>query len=59
MDVIEGEVDKSAMDFIKCDVSKEKEVMNAVNYTVNKYGKIDVLVNNAGVLLIKPIEEIT
>ncbi|WP_291999838.1 SDR family NAD(P)-dependent oxidoreductase [Caldivirga sp.] len=59
LDVIEGEVDKSAVDFIKCDVSREEEVMNAVNYTVNKYGKIDVLVNNAGVLLVKPIEEIT
>ncbi|MGC8571350.1 SDR family NAD(P)-dependent oxidoreductase [Caldivirga sp.] len=59
LDVIEGEVDKSIMDFVKCDVSREEEVMKTVNYIANKYGKIDVLVNNAGVLLVKPIEEIT
>jgi NAD(P)-dependent dehydrogenase (short-subunit alcohol dehydrogenase family) len=33
--------------------------MKTVNYIANKYGKIDVLVNNAGVLLVKTIEEIT
>ena len=59
LDIIEGNIDKSKIDFFKCDVSKEDEVKEAVNYVVKKYGRIDVLVNNAGIVLVKPIEEIT
>merc|ERR1711973_522844 len=34
--------------FIKCDVSKEDEIKNLITQTVEKYGNIDCLVNNAG-----------
>lgn len=34
---------------IKCDISKEEEVENMVNEVVDKYGGIDILVNNASV----------
>lgn len=34
---------------IKCDVSNEEEVKNAINEIVNKYGHIDYLVANAGI----------
>ncbi len=34
---------------IKCDVSKEEEVEEMVNIIMDKFGGIDVLVNNAGV----------
>lgn len=34
---------------IKCDVSKESEVIKMVEKIINKYGKIDVLINNAGI----------
>ena len=34
---------------IKCDVSNEESVKNCVNEVVNKYGKIDCLVANAGI----------
>lgn len=34
--------------FVKCDVSKPAEIQNLIDETVNKYGQIDCLVNNAG-----------
>ncbi|WP_031513826.1 SDR family NAD(P)-dependent oxidoreductase [Desulfofalx alkaliphila] len=34
---------------IKCDVNKEDEVADVIQSTLNRFGKIDVLVNNAGV----------
>ena len=38
------------IDYITSDVSKEEDCKEAVDYTVGKYGKIDILFNNAGVL---------
>jgi NAD(P)-dependent dehydrogenase (short-subunit alcohol dehydrogenase family) len=35
-------------DFIKCDVSKSDEVENLIASSVEKYGRIDCLINNAG-----------
>ena len=34
---------------IQCDVSKRDEVDNAVELTLQKFGKIDILINNAGI----------
>ncbi|XP_069132205.1 17-beta-hydroxysteroid dehydrogenase 14-like isoform X2 [Argopecten irradians] len=34
--------------FLTCDVSKEEDIKNVVNKTVEKYGRIDCLINNAG-----------
>ena len=35
--------------FVHCDVTKETDVENAVNYAVSKYGKLDIMYNNAGI----------
>jgi meso-butanediol dehydrogenase/(S,S)-butanediol dehydrogenase/diacetyl reductase len=38
------------IDYLVSDVAKEEECKAAVDYTINKYGRIDILFNNAGVL---------
>ncbi|WP_337960838.1 SDR family NAD(P)-dependent oxidoreductase [Caloramator sp. mosi_1] len=45
--------------FIHCDVSKEEDVKNLVNETINIYGGVDVLVNNAAISINKPITELS
>lgn len=34
--------------FVRCDVSKTDEINNLISKTVEKYGRIDCLINNAG-----------
>lgn len=34
--------------FITCDITDESQVKNAINQIVEKHGKIDILINNAG-----------
>ncbi|GHI00012.1 3-hydroxybutyrate dehydrogenase [Neobacillus kokaensis] len=42
---------------VKCNVTDEKELKKAIDYTVNRYGRLDVLINNAGLQHVAPIEE--
>lgn len=44
-----GEV-AGSIDYVVSDVSKERECKKVVEHTKNKFGKIDILFNNAGVL---------
>ena len=44
--------------FIPCDVAVEASVKTSVDQIVEKYGGIDVLVNNAGIVLVRPFDEI-
>ena len=44
---------------IVADVSKEKEVISMIEKTVKKFGRIDVLINNAGAFVFKKINEMT
>ena len=37
------------IDVFKADVSKREEVKSLVEYTLKKYGKVDILINNAGI----------
>ncbi|XP_043707100.1 short-chain dehydrogenase reductase 2a-like isoform X2 [Telopea speciosissima] len=36
--------------FVHCDVSIEEEIENLINSTISRYGRLDILFNNAGVL---------
>jgi NAD(P)-dependent dehydrogenase (short-subunit alcohol dehydrogenase family) len=45
--------------FMLCDVSDEPHVAECIAIIGAKFGHIDVLVNNAGVVLVKPFDQIT
>jgi NAD(P)-dependent dehydrogenase (short-subunit alcohol dehydrogenase family) len=44
---------------IACDVSKPAQVSRAIDRVEKKFGRIDALINNAGVAIFKPILEVT
>ncbi|HEY8707462.1 MAG TPA: glucose 1-dehydrogenase [Burkholderiaceae bacterium] len=46
-------------DFIALDVTKEADWNEAVGHIVKQAKRIDVLVNNAGILVLKPVQETT
>jgi NAD(P)-dependent dehydrogenase (short-subunit alcohol dehydrogenase family) len=43
----------------RCDVSSESDVAGVVQAVVKERGRIDLLVNNAGRVLVKPLDEVT
>ena len=47
------------VDIFKADVSKKEEANALINFVIKKYGKIDVLINNAGIAQTKLFTEIT
>ena len=47
------------IDIYRADVSQREECINLVEYAINKYGKIDVLINNAGISVWGPFTDLT
>lgn len=56
-DVLKTDMD--GVDFTRCDVSSEQQVASLVTKTIDSYSRIDVLVNVAGVVLVKPLTDTT
>lgn len=40
----------SSAEFVRCDVTVEKDIAEAVEMPVQRYGKLDVIYNNAGIV---------
>src|ERR1700745_2171019 len=45
--------------FVRADVAKDGDAKKMVDFTVDKYGKLDVAFNNAGVEWIGPLDQAT
>lgn len=54
------EIDGSASLIVKTDVSLQSDIDNLVNETVEKFGSVDIIVNNAGIMdNFVPVEAVT
>ena len=42
---------------LKCDVTIEEDIINSIDVTVEKYGSIDILINNAGMQHVAMLED--
>lgn len=65
-DMDEAEVKKATLQLqnsgyeaigLKCNVTNETDIIEVINATVSTYGRIDCLINNAGLQHVSPIEE--
>lgn len=45
--------------FIPCDISLEKDVKKIFDETIGHFGQLDVLINNAAIMIHKPVTELT
>lgn len=55
----ELELSGKNIDIFRADVTKRDEVNKMIDYCIKKYGKIDVLINNAGISQVKLFTDIT
>ena len=49
--------DRIGGDYIKSDLSKREDCKKLVDYTLDKFSKVDILINVAGIQVVSPIED--
>lgn len=42
---------------LQADVTKEEDIIQLIEFSKNKYGQVDIFINNAGIQHVSPIEE--
>lgn len=59
LDEISDKLSSLNCDFmtIQCDVTKESDLISAINQTIDKYNRVDIFINNAGMQHVAPIED--
>lgn len=56
---LEAKADPRRIATVVCDVSREDQVIAAADEAIARFGHWDIVVNNAGLMMFKPIEEQT
>jgi NAD(P)-dependent dehydrogenase (short-subunit alcohol dehydrogenase family) len=56
---LSAQADPARVATSRCDVGAEADVIRTVDFAVQHFGSIDIIVNNAGLMVFKPIEEQT
>jgi len=54
---LKTEAERIGADFFKADLSKRADCKGLVDFTLDRYQKVDVLVNVAGIQTVSPVEE--
>ncbi|KAI1424835.1 NAD(P)-binding protein [Xylaria sp. FL1777] len=50
---------KAQFDVVQLDVTKDEEIISAASYVEKKYGRLDVLINNSGIIRVPPPRDLT
>lgn len=59
LDLIKKEAPDARVKFIKLDVSRAQDVAKAIDDLIKEHGRLDLLINNAGVVRVGPPEDFT
>jgi NAD(P)-dependent dehydrogenase (short-subunit alcohol dehydrogenase family) len=58
-ETLSQEFDPARVATSRCDVGNEADVIRTVDAAMQRFGRIDIIVNNAGLMVFKPIKEQT